>query len=76
MSKSNSREHIKRTIRTYDYGPLLIHDPTAPLPEHVAKCRAVQTPCIVPVMCANVYCREWVFGASCARCGTERPAGV
>lgn len=50
------------------------HDPSAPLPAHVAKYRTRREPPDVPTMCSNVYCREWVWEAEpeCSRCGTPR----
>jgi hypothetical protein len=47
-------------------------DHDAPLPAHVLKYRAVREPPYVPTMCTNIYCRSWIWGAECERCGTER----
>jgi len=66
MSKAR-RARIE--IMRYSVGPLLDHDPAAPLPAHVEKYRTRREAPDVPVMCANIYCRTWVFGGTCKRCG-------
>jgi len=66
MSRA-TRERVE--IARYAFGPLLEHDPSAPLPAHVVKYRVVREPPIVPVMCGNLYCRDWCWGEVCERCG-------
>ena len=71
------RERVTAEIGKYNYGPLLEHDPSAPLPAHIEKYRARrEAPVIMPWVCA--VCRDWTLAGSyaageCTRCGTARP---